>query len=144
MILTEPGPETTAGDSLTVNFRWLTMVAAIGVVFTTTCDEETNWLPVTVIVTPCCTSANVTSAGESDPITGTGLALPHKGFKVLLQPGRTRTASRLAIDRAQAREGMETPQKTPQILRRNALQPRFLVHASRRWQCTAGKEWLIR
>jgi hypothetical protein len=109
MILTDPGPETTAEDSFTVNFRGLTMVAAIGVVFTTTCDEETNWLPVTVIVTPCCTSENVTSAGESDPITGAGLALLHKGFKVLLQPGKTRTASRLAIDRAQAREGMGTP-----------------------------------
>jgi hypothetical protein len=97
------------------------------VVFTTTCDEETNWLPVTVIVTPCCTSENVTSAGESDPITGTGLALPHKGFKVLLQPGRRRTASMLAIDRAQAREGMGAPRCTPQflyasILRRDALQ----------------------
>jgi len=106
MILTDPGPETTAGESFTVNFWGLTMVAAIGVVFTTTCDDVTNWLPVTVIVTPCCTSANVTSAGERDPITGVGLALPHKGFRVLLQPGRTRTASRLAIDRAQARKGM--------------------------------------
>jgi hypothetical protein len=115
MILTDPGPETTAEDSFTVNFRGLTMVAAIGVVFTTTCDEETNWLPVTVIVTPCCTSENVTSAGESDPITGAGLALLHKGFKVLLQPGKTRRASRLAIDRAQAREGMGTPFSAPQF-----------------------------
>jgi hypothetical protein len=109
MILTDPGPETTAEESFTVNFLELTIVAAIGVLFTTTCDEETNWFPVTVMVTPCCTSENVTSAGDSDPITGTGLALLHKGFKVLLQPGSTRTASRLARDRAQAREGMGTP-----------------------------------
>jgi hypothetical protein len=109
MILTDPGAETTAEESFTVNFWGLTMVAAIGVLFTTTCDEETNWFPVTVIVIPCCTSENVTSAGEIDPITGAGLALPHNGFKVLLQPGRTSTASRLAIDRTQAREGMVTP-----------------------------------
>jgi hypothetical protein len=115
MILTDPGPETTAGESFTVNFWGLTTAAAIGVVFTTTCDEETNWLPVTVIVTPCCTSENVTSVGESDPITGAGLALPHKGFKVLLHPGRTRTASRLATHKAQAREGMGTPRSTPQF-----------------------------
>jgi len=122
IILTDPGPEMTAEESFTVNFWELTMVAAIGVLLTTTCDEETNWWPVTVIVTPCCTSENVTSAGESDPITGAGLALPHKGFRVLLQPGRTRTASKLARHRTQAREGMGTPPKYASILRRNALQ----------------------
>src|SRR5579859_1837328 len=114
MILTFPGPEMTSAESFTVNFWALTTVAAIGVLFTITCDAETNWLPFTVTVTPCCTWANVTSAGDSDPITGAGLALPHKGFKVLLQPERAKRASRLR-DRAQVRKSTRLNSSHSQI-----------------------------
>src|ERR1039457_4761004 len=74
----------------------------------TTSDDETKWLPFTVSVSPCCTSARVIVLGESEPISGVGLALLHKGFRVLLpQPGRNKRASRAARDRPQVREGME-------------------------------------
>ena len=42
MILTVPGPEMTSSESFTVNFWALSTVAAIGVLFTITCDAETN------------------------------------------------------------------------------------------------------
>jgi hypothetical protein len=46
--------------------------------------------------------------GESEPISGAGLELPQKGFRVLLpQPGRNKRASRAARDKPQVREGME-------------------------------------
>src|SRR5712671_5163141 len=44
--------------------------------------------------------------GDSEPISGAGLELPHNGFRVLLQPERTERASRPAKDRAQVRESM--------------------------------------
>jgi len=73
----------------------------------TTSDDETNWLLFTMSTEPCCTSAKLIVLGESEPISGAGLALPQKGFRVLLpQPGRNRRARRAARDRPQVREGM--------------------------------------
>jgi hypothetical protein len=54
----------------------------------TTSDDETNWLPFTIKTAPCCTSEKLIVLGESEPISGAGLALPQRGFSVLLHPER--------------------------------------------------------
>jgi hypothetical protein len=41
--------------------------------------------------------------GESEPMSGTGRALPQNGFRVLLQPGRNNTAR----SAARVRRGMD-------------------------------------
>ena len=102
--LTWPGAEMTPVLSFTVNFVGLMIVAARGVELTSTSDEETKLLPVTVSVVPFCTCVKGTVLGASDPISGAGRALPHSGFRVLLQPtiekARETTASRQANGRA--------------------------------------------
>src|ERR1700722_19105227 len=45
--------------------------------------------------------------GDSEPITGMGLALPQRGFRVLLQPARQKKASSPAREIPQLRESME-------------------------------------
>src|ERR1700757_238136 len=84
----------------------------------TTWVAATKWLPFTISVTPCCTSAKVIVLGESEPISGAGLALPQRGFRVLLpQPGRKMRASRAARYGAQVRDGMPiTPHRASQLL----------------------------
>jgi hypothetical protein len=64
-----------------------------------TSDAETKLLPFTVSTTPCWTWAKVIVLGESEPMSGAGLALPHTGFSVLLQPGVNKIATRAAMER---------------------------------------------
>ena len=101
---TGPGPEITPVVSVTF-ICWLLGTDAASVFpLTTNSVDETNWLPFTVSTTPCSTCANVTLLGASDPIAGTGRALPHSGFRVLLQPGRTINSS--ASDRPPLRDSI--------------------------------------
>jgi hypothetical protein len=115
MIFTSPEAGITAVESFTVNFVSLSTVALRGVEFTTTSVADTKWLPFTVRVVPDCTSEKVNVFGDMEPISGAGLALPHSGLRVLLQPGRARSASnptndKLATDRLQLRNDMgDTP-----------------------------------
>ena len=63
---------------------WLLVARVLRVVpLTTTTEDATKWLPFTVSKNPFCICANVTVFGESDPITGAGRALPHKGLRAL-------------------------------------------------------------
>jgi hypothetical protein len=63
---------------------WLLVARVLRVVpLTTTTEDETKWLPFTVSKKPFCTCASVTVLGESDPITGAGRELPHKGLRAL-------------------------------------------------------------
>jgi hypothetical protein len=81
--LAVPVAEITA-DVIMVCNCWLLVAKVLSVVpFTTTTEDETKWLPVTVSKKPFCTCANVTVLGESDPITGAGRELPHKGLRAL-------------------------------------------------------------
>jgi hypothetical protein len=64
-----------------------------------TSDAETNWLPFTVSSVPACTWEKLTVLGESDPIRGAGLALPHNGLKVLLLQPASNNRDRLARDK---------------------------------------------
>src|ERR1700676_1490082 len=77
----------------------------------TNSDAETKLLPLTVSVTPCCTSANVTVLGKSEPIKGAGRALLHRGFRALLQPRAENARTiRQAKDTPQVRTRMgDTP-----------------------------------
>src|SRR4029077_10011620 len=77
-----------------------------------TSEDETKWLPFTVSITPCCTWAKLTMLGESELISGAGRALPHSGFKVLLQPRSSETLR----PRRQARD-------TPQVRKRMVATP---------------------
>jgi hypothetical protein len=73
----------------------------------TTTEDETNWLPFTMSIAPCCTWAKSIVLGESEPISGLGLELPQIGFEVP-QPARKNRASRAAgKNRTDLREGME-------------------------------------
>src|SRR5215472_459779 len=45
--------------------------------------------------------------GDSEPIPGLGLALRHKGFRVLLQPARKNRTSSPAREKPHLRENME-------------------------------------
>src|SRR5215470_4696780 len=101
--LTAPGPEITPVDSVTFNSALLTTLVARGLPLISTCEAATNCAPFTVKVRPCCTCAKSTVLGVSDPIMGTGRALPQNGFSVLLQPGRNKTAR----SAARVRRGME-------------------------------------
>jgi len=76
-------------------------------VLITTSEDETKWLPFTVSTEPCCTCAKLIVLGDSEPIRGKGLALPHKGFRVLLQPGRNKRARSAARNGPGVRDGME-------------------------------------
>jgi len=63
---------------------WLLVARVLRVVpLTTTTEDETKWLPFTVSKKPFCTCASVTVLGDSDPITGAGRELPHKGLRAL-------------------------------------------------------------
>jgi hypothetical protein len=73
----------------------MTFVVSVVPLMTTT-EDETKWLPFTVRRKPAFTSANVIVVAESDPITGAGLALPHRGFSAL-QPGKNGRTSRSAL-----------------------------------------------
>jgi len=82
------------------------MVVLNGVELTTTSEDETKWLPFTVSIEPCCTCAKVMVLGDSEPISGAGLALPHSGLRVLLHAGRNK-ASDKARHRPPVREDIE-------------------------------------
>jgi len=78
-----PAPEITAVVIVACNC-WLLVARVVKVVpLTTTTEDETNWLPFTVSRKPFYTCANVIVFGESDPMTGTGRELPHKGLSAL-------------------------------------------------------------
>jgi hypothetical protein len=81
------------------SFWLLTIVAPSVLPLMTTWDDDTNWLPFMVSITPCSTSAKVTVLGESAAISGAGLALPQKGFSVLPQPGRSNKARAASVRR---------------------------------------------
>src|SRR6202140_2198672 len=87
------------------------MVAPKGVELISTSDDETKLLPLMVSVSPCCSCVTVSVLGESEPISGAGRELPHKGFSVLLQPRTEKaSASRQANDTPQLRRRMgDTP-----------------------------------
>src|ERR1022692_1308922 len=108
---TGPAPDITSVVSFTFSCWSLTTVALRGVELIRTSDAETKWLPFTVSIEPCCTSAKVIVLGEREPISGAGLALPHNGLRVLLQPTiETARANRQAQDRPQVRKRMgDTP-----------------------------------
>jgi hypothetical protein len=91
---TEPGPEITPVVSVTFNWVLLTTVVLRGVLFTITSEDETNSLPFTFNSAPRCTCEKLTVLGASEPSMGAGRALPHRGFKVLLQPERINNPSR--------------------------------------------------
>jgi hypothetical protein len=90
---TEPGPEITPVVSVTFNWVLLTTVVLRGVVFTIISDDETKSLPFTFNSAPRCTSEKLTVLGAREPTMGAGRALPHRGFKVLLQPERINSPS---------------------------------------------------
>jgi len=52
----------------------------------------------------CCNAAKLIVLGKSEPMSGAGLALPQNGFRVLLQPGRNKRASRAATGRREVFE----------------------------------------
>jgi hypothetical protein len=79
---------------------------ASGVPLISTSDAVTKLLPFTVRETLSCTCAKVIVLGESDPISGTGRALPQRGFSVLFQPGRNNTRETTARQTTDAREDM--------------------------------------
>jgi hypothetical protein len=108
--LTAPGAEIKLVVSMTFNCPLLiTVVLTVSPLIKTT-DEETNWLPFTINVEPCCTSENGIVLGEREPISGAGLELPQSGFRVLLQPEANNSASKRAKHRTGVREGMgDTP-----------------------------------
>ena len=81
----------------------LSTLVANGFPLISTCEAATNLAPFTVKTTPCSTCVKSTVLGDSDPIMGTGRALPQNGFNVLLQPGRNNTAR----SAARVRRGME-------------------------------------
>src|SRR5580765_113128 len=100
---TAPEPEITPVDSVTFNCESLSTLVANGFPLISTCEAATNLAPFTVKTTPCSTCVKSTVLGVSDPIMGTGRALPQNGFNVLLQPGRNSTAR----SAARVRRGME-------------------------------------
>src|SRR5581483_3887344 len=102
---TEPGPEITAVLRVTCSFCELRAVAASAFPFTTISDAGTKLLPVTVSVTPCCTSAKLTELGEIEPIMGAGRTLPQKGLRALLQPAKVKSTKAIT-DTRETRDGM--------------------------------------
>ncbi len=90
-----PGPEIKSVEIVTCNDWLLTTVVLNVVPLMITTEDDTNSLPVTVSTKPCCTWAKVIVLADSEPITGAGRALLHKGFKAL-QPGRNRNTSTIA------------------------------------------------
>src|SRR5580700_4455180 len=90
-------------ERVTDSFWLLSTLVLRALPLTMTSEAETNWLPLTVSTAPCSTCEKVMVFGESEPMSGTGLALPQNGFSVLLQPGRNSTAR----SAARVRRGME-------------------------------------
>ena len=93
LTVTGPGPEITPVVSIIFSFSLLTIVAPSVLPLITTWDEDTNWLPLIVSITPLSTSEKATVLGASDAMSGAGLELVQKGFNVLPQAGRNNTAS---------------------------------------------------
>jgi len=93
LTLIAPGPEITPVVNVTFICSLLLTVALKTLPSTTACEDATNWPPFMISVIPCCTCAKLTVLGDSDPISGTGLALPHNGFSVLLHPGSKATTA---------------------------------------------------
>lgn len=90
-----PGPEIKSVEIVTCN-DWLFRTVVLNVVpFMITTEDATNFWPVTVSTKPCCTCENVIVLADSEPITGAGRALLHKGLRAL-QPGRNRNARTMA------------------------------------------------
>src|ERR1700756_1544732 len=90
-----PGPEIKSVEIVTCNdWAFTTVVFNVVPLMITTVDD-TNSLPVTVSRKPCCTWANVIVLADSEPITGAGRELVHRGLRAL-QPGRSRNASTIA------------------------------------------------
>ena len=85
---------------------WVLLATVVGSVvpLNTITDEETKWLPVRFSEKLDGNCENVMVAGDTESRTGTGRALPHRGFREL-QPGRssnkTRSPRRVVVDRKQ-------------------------------------------
>jgi hypothetical protein len=73
-----------------VSCALLTTVVARAVPLKITTEEETKWLPFAVRVKMEGKPDRVIDAGEIESRTGTGRALPHRGFNDL-HPGENRT-----------------------------------------------------
>lgn len=106
LTLIVPGPVITPVVKVTFICSLLVTEALRTLPSTTACDDATKWLPLIVIVTPCWTCAKLTVLGANDPISGTGRALPHNGFSVLLQPA-SKTAPSTTRHRPHHRENIE-------------------------------------
>jgi hypothetical protein len=106
-MLTDPSAEIAAVVSRTFNCCALATVVLRGFPFTVTSDDETNWLPPTTSTAPCCTWAKVIVVGDRELISGAGLALPQRGFRVLPQPRRDKRENKAAKSRPQMREDIE-------------------------------------
>jgi hypothetical protein len=72
----------------------------------TTTEEETKWLPVAMMTKLDGSSEKTMVVGEIDVRTGTGRALPQRGFSVL-HPGRSKSATKHELRRTlRQEEGM--------------------------------------
>ena len=87
-----PGPGIIEEVTLTVSCEWLTTVVARFAPLNITTDAETKLLPVAVRTKLGGKSAKANVVGSIESSTGTGRALPHRGFR-FLHPGRSNTAS---------------------------------------------------
>ena len=77
---------------LAVSSELLTTVVARVAPLKITTEEETKWLPVAVMTKPDGNCAKTIVAGEIELRTGTGRALPHRGFRAL-HPNRSKSTT---------------------------------------------------
>jgi len=89
---------------LTVSWELLITAVARVVPLKITTEEETKWLPVAVSTKLDGNCAKTIVAGEIESRTGTGRALPQRGFSVL-HPGRSKSASSHALTSTIRKEG---------------------------------------
>jgi len=78
---------------LTVSWELLSTVVARVTPLKTTTEAETKWLPAAVTTKLGGNCAKTMVAGEIESRTGTGRALPQRGFSEL-HPGRSKNISR--------------------------------------------------
>jgi hypothetical protein len=70
-------------ERVTDSFWLLSTLVLRALPLTMTSEAETNWLPLTVSTAPCSTCEKVMVFGESEPMSGTGLALPERVQRVI-------------------------------------------------------------
>ena len=75
-----------------VSWELLFTVVVRVVPLKTTTEKETKWLPVAVMTKLGCNCAKTSVAGEIESRTGTGRALPQRGFN-MLHPGRSNSTT---------------------------------------------------